>query len=166
EETFDYLRGLGVEAVEFGAGAYVKSGHFPTDELLSDSGALRRLKNGIQQRNLVISALSCHGNPLHPDAQVAKAHHADFVNPCQLARKLDVDQVNTLSGCPASDPKAELPNWITCPFPAEDFMRPLEWQWTERVVPYWKEAVKIASENGVCVGLEMVPNNVVYNVET
>lgn len=166
EETFDYLKDLGVEAVEFGAGAYVKSGHFPTDELLADSGALRRLKNGIQQRNLVISALSCHGNPLHPSPDVAKSHHADFVKTCRLAKKLDVDQVNTLSGCPASDPKAELPNWITCPFPAEDFLRPLEWQWTERVVPYWKEAVKVAAENGVRVGLEMVPNNVVYNVET
>src|SRR4029453_18632336 len=64
EETFGYLQSLGVEAVEFGAGAYVRSGHFPTDELLNDEGALRRLKNGLQQRNLTISALSCHGNPL------------------------------------------------------------------------------------------------------
>ena len=56
--------------------------------------------------------------------EVAKAHHSDFVKTCQLARKLGINQVNTLSGCPGSDPKAELPNWITCPFPAEDFLRP------------------------------------------
>jgi len=166
EETLDYLQSLGVEAVEFGAGAYVKSGHFATGELLNDEAALRRLKNGIRQRNLQVSALSCHGNPLHPNPKVAEAHHADFVKTCQLAKKLEADQVNTLSGCPASDPKAELPNWITCPFPAEDFQRPLEWQWKEKVVPYWKDAAKIASENGVRVGIEMVPNNVVYNVET
>jgi sugar phosphate isomerase/epimerase len=166
EETLDYLQSLGVEAVEFGAGGYVKSGHFATAELLNDDAALGRLKSGIQRRKLQVSALSCHGNPLHPSPQVAEAHHADFVKTCQLAKKLEVDQVNTLSGCPASDPKAELPNWITCPFPAEDFQRPLEWQWTEKVVPYWKQAAKIAAENGVRVGLEMVPNNVVYNVET
>lgn len=166
EETLDYVQSLGVETVEFGAGAYVKSGHFATAELLNDDVALRRFKNGIRQRNLRISALSCHGNPLHPNRQIAKDHHEDFVKTCQLAKKLDVGQVNTLSGCPASDPKAELPNWITCPFPAEDFLRPLEWQWTEKVVPYWKDAAQIASSNGVRVGLEMVPNNVVYNVET
>jgi sugar phosphate isomerase/epimerase len=166
EETLDYLQSLGVDAVEFGAGGYVKSAHFPTRELLNDDATLRRLKNGIRERHLQVSALSCHGNPLHPNPQVANDHHADFVDTCRLAEKLEVNQVNTLSGCPASDPKAELPNWITCPFPAEDFLRPLEWQWNERVVPYWEEAVKVATSHGVRVGLEMVPNNVVYNVET
>jgi sugar phosphate isomerase/epimerase len=166
EETLDYLQALGVESVEFGAGAYVKSGHFPTDELLSDDILLKRVKRAVADRNMIVSALSCHGNPLHPNSEVAKAHHSDFVKTCRLARKLGVDQVNTLSGCPGSDPKAELPNWITCPFPAEDFLRPWEWQWSERVIPYWKETVKIAQENGVRVGLEMVPNCVVYNVET
>ena len=50
EETLDYLQSLGVEAVEFGAGGYVKSGHFATAELLNDDAALRRLKSGIQRR--------------------------------------------------------------------------------------------------------------------
>jgi sugar phosphate isomerase/epimerase len=59
-----------------------------------------------------------------------------------------------------------LPNWITCPFPAEDFLRPLEWQWNEVAIPYWRDAVKIASRNGVRIGIEMVPNNLAYNVET
>lgn len=166
EETLDYLVSLGVEAVEFGAGAYVQSGHFPTAEFLESDGRIRWLKNAIRSRGLVISALSCHGNPLHPNREIATAHHRAFVDTCTLAKKLDVDQVNTLSGCPGSDPKAELPNWITCPFPAEDFLHPLEWQWTERVIPYWKDAARVAQEIGVRVGLEMVPNCVVYNPET
>jgi len=166
EESLDYLKSLGVEAVEFGAGAYVTSGHFDTREFLNDESKLRRLKEAVRERNLIISALSCHGNPLHPNPGIGKAHHEDFARTCQLAGKLGVNQVNTLSGCPGSDPKAELLNWTTCPFPPEDFLRPWEWQWNEKVIPYWDGAAKIARNNGVRVGIEMVPNCVVYNVET
>jgi sugar phosphate isomerase/epimerase len=166
EQTLDYLQTLGIEAVEFGSGAYVKCKHFATDKLLSDELQLRNLKNAIADRKMTISALSCHGNPLHPDPKIAQAHHDDFVKTCQLARKLDVHQVNTLSGCPGSDPKAERPSWIVSPLFAEDFLLALEWQWREQVVPYWLSACHIATENGVRIGVEMVPNCVVYNVET
>ena len=166
EETLDYLKSLGVEAVELGSGAYVRSAHCPTEELLNDDNKLQRLRKAVESRHLTISALSCHGNPVHPDPKIAQRHHEDFVNTCKVAKKLGVSQVNTLSGCPGSHPSAELPNWITCPFPAEDFLYPLEWQWKEKVVPYWRAAAAIADQQGVRVGLEMVPNNVVYNVET
>jgi sugar phosphate isomerase/epimerase len=166
EETLDYLASLGVEAVEFGAGAYVKSGHFDTAEFLQGEPKVKWLKNAAADRKLIISSLSCHGNPLHPNPAIAKAHHEDFVNTCRVARKLGVDQVNTLSGCPGSDPRAQLPSWITCPFPAEDFLEALEWQWNEKAIPYWREAARIARDNGVRVGIEMVPNCLVYNAET
>ncbi len=166
EETLDYLKSLGVDAVEFGSGGYVRTEHFATDELLANESSLRQLKKAVHDRGLTISALSCHGNPLHPNAEIGKAYHEDFVKTCRLAKKLDVTHVNTMSGCPGSDPTARLPNWITCPFPTEDFLRPWQWQWNERVIPYWKQAARIAEENGVRVGIEMVPNCVVYNVET
>ena len=60
------VKSLGVEAVEFGVGAYVKAAHIPTDELLSDHGKLSRLKRQVEERGMVISAISVHGNPLHP----------------------------------------------------------------------------------------------------
>ena len=34
EEVLDYLKSLGVEAVEFGVGGYVKAAHTPAQELL------------------------------------------------------------------------------------------------------------------------------------
>jgi len=166
DETLDYLRSLGVEAVELGSGGYVKSPHCPTEDLLNDEFGIQRLKRAAVDRGFEISALSCHGNPIHPNRKIAEKHHQDFVNSCKLAQRLGVSQVNTLSGCPGSHPDAELPNWITCPFPAEDFLNPLQWQWNERVIPHWTEAAAIAREHGVRIGLEMVPNNVVYNVET
>ena len=88
-----------IEAVEFGAGAYVTSGHFCTEQLLADESGLST-KKAVAQRNLIISALSYHGNPLHPNPKVSGAHHSAYVNTCKLARKLEIDQVNTLSGCP------------------------------------------------------------------
>jgi sugar phosphate isomerase/epimerase len=166
EETLDYLKSLGVEAVEFGVGAYVKAAHIPTDELLSDHGKLSRLKRQVAERGMVISAISVHGNPLHPNPRIERAHHKDFLRACELAQKLEVSEVITLSGCPGSDTKAELPSWVVCPLPPEDFQASWEWQWNERVIPYWKETSKIAIQHDVRVAIEMVPNMVVYNVET
>ena len=43
----------------------------------------------------------------------------------------------------------------------------LDWQWKEKVIPYWKEAAKFAREHGIHkIALEMHPNFVVYNPMT
>lgn len=46
----------------------------------------------------MISVLSCHGNPLHPDPEVRRLHHDAFRKTILLAEKLGVDRVNTFSG--------------------------------------------------------------------
>ena len=77
----------------------------------------------------------------------AEADHETFVNTLQLAKKLDVNTVITFSGCPGGDPKAQQPNWIVSPWPPE-FSKMLEWQWRERVTPYWTQAAKTARAAG------------------
>ena len=43
----------------------------------------------------------------------------------------------------------------------------LDWQWKEKVIPYWKEAAKFAREHGIKkLAFEMHPNFVVYNPKT
>jgi len=42
----------------------------------------------------------------------------------------------------------------------------LEWQWKEKVIPFWREEAEFAERHGVKVGLEMHPGFVVYNPET
>jgi len=42
----------------------------------------------------------------------------------------------------------------------------LDWQWKERVIPYWKETARMCKQAGVRVAIEMHPNFVVYNPET
>jgi sugar phosphate isomerase/epimerase len=165
EETLDYLVGLGVEAVEIGTGAYPGNAHCDPAKLLADPKKLTAFKKAIEKRKLVLSALSCHGNPLHPDAAIANAHHEVFLQTVALAKKLDVSTVVTFSGCPGGGPKAAEPNWIASPWPPE-FSKMLAWQWKERVTPYWKDAAKKCKSAGVRVAIEMHPNFVVYNPET
>ena len=165
EQTLDYVKELGLEAVEIGTGAYPGDAHCKPGELLKNDKKLKAFKEAIASRDLVISALSCHGNPIHPDKKLANAHDAVFKQTVELATKLGVKQVITFSGCPGGDPKATQPNWITSSWPPE-FPEMLEWQWKERVIPYWKETAKLLKQKGVRVAIEMHPNFVAYNPET
>lgn len=165
EEMLDYVAGLGVEAVEIGTGAYPGDAHCKPDELLASATKRKAFKKAVTSRGLVISALSCHGNPIHPQAKRAAADHEVFVKTLDLAKQLDVETVITFSGCPGGDPKAEQPNWIVSPWPPE-FSKMLAWQWKEKVIPYWKQAAKLARAAGVKVAIEMHPNFVAYHPES
>ena len=165
EETLDYVKSLGLEAVELGTGAYPGDGHCKPAELLGDEKKLKAFREAIERRGLTISALSCHGNPIHPDAKLAKDHDAVFRKTVELAAKLGVQQVITFSGCPGGDPDAKQPNWITSSWPPE-YPQMLEWQWKERVVPYWKDTAGFLKQHGVRVAIEMHPNFTVYNPDS
>jgi sugar phosphate isomerase/epimerase len=165
EETLDYLVDLGVQAVEIGTGAYPGNAHCDPAALLKSDTRLKAFRKAVEQRGLVISALSCHGNPLHPQKRIAREHHEIFLQTLALARKLDVGTVITFSGCPPGDDKAAQPSWVVAPWPPE-FAAMLEWQWKERVTPYWKDTAKACRSAGVKVAIEMHPNFVAYNPET
>jgi sugar phosphate isomerase/epimerase len=165
EAALDKLAALGVEAVEFGTGNYPGNAHCDPDELLADTAKARALKDAVASRGMIISALSCHGNPLHPDKGVAAGAHQVWRQTARLAAELEVGVVNTFSGCPGDHPGAKYPNWVTCAWPP-DFLEILEWQWNERVVPYWAEEAAFAREQGIVVAFEMHPGFVVYNPET
>jgi sugar phosphate isomerase/epimerase len=165
EEMLDYVVELGLEAVEIGTGAYPGDAYCKPAELLENDTALQSFKEAIRRRGLRISALSCHGNPIHPQRDRAEADHRIFMQTVELARRLEVETVITFSGCPGGDPRAIQPNWIVSPWPPE-FSEMLEWQWRERVTPYWKEAAKTAHAAGVRVAIEMHPNFAAYNPES
>lgn len=165
EEMLDHVVDLGLEAVEIGTGAYPGDAYCKPGELLESETRLRAFKDAIVRRGLVISALSCHGNPLHPQRERAEADHQVFLQTLELAKRLEVETVITFSGCPGGDPQASQPNWIVSPWPPE-FSSMLEWQWRERVVPYWTAAAHVARAAGVRVAIEMHPNFVAYNPES
>jgi len=165
EEALDYVKSVGVEAVEIGTGNYPGNAHCDPDKLLASEDERKKLLKAVESRGLVISALSCHGNPLHPDKEFAKANHEIHRKTVELAQKLGVERVINFSGCPGDSPNAKYPNWVTCAWPP-DFAEIVKWQWEEVVIPYWKEEAKFAKDHGVKICFEMHPGFVVYNPET
>jgi sugar phosphate isomerase/epimerase len=54
---------------------------------------------------------------------------------------------------------------VTCPWP-NDFGEILDWQWNEKVTPYWREAGAFARDHGVRVAIELHPGFVAYHTES
>ena len=166
EEMIDKVAGWGVEAVEIGTGGYPNSTHCPVKDLLDDAGKARAWKKKFEDRNIQVATLSCHGNPVHPDAKIAERDAETFLQTVLLAERLGVSVIVGFSGCPGGSPTDTMHNWVTYRWPTE-YGQMLDWQWKEKVVPYWKQAAKFAREHGIHkLALEMHPNFVVYNPMT
>ncbi|MGE5138390.1 MAG: sugar phosphate isomerase/epimerase family protein [Rudaea sp.] len=165
EEALDKAVAAGVTAVEIGSGGYPGSQHCPVDELLASADKRKAYLDALTSRGLILSALSCHYEPLHPDKDLACASDEIFRKSVRLAQMLEVPVVNVLSSCPGGARGDTAPNWITCPWPPH-FSKALEYQWNEVGIPYWREAAQFAAEHHVKIGVEMHPGMLVYNVET
>jgi len=166
DAMIDKINALGLEAVEIGTGGYPGSNHCPVDELLADPAKAKAWVKKFEDRGIRVATLSCHGNPVHPDPQHA-AHDAEsFQKTVLLAERIGVKVIVGFSGCPGGSPTDKQPNWITYRWP-EEYDQMLQWQWKEKVVPYWKGAAKFAREHGIHrLAFEMHPNFVVYNPRT
>ena len=166
EETLQILTGLGIHTVELGAGGYPGKAHCDPAELLADPAKYDEFMATLQKYNVEVCALACHGNALHPDKAIAESFDTDFRNAILLAEKMGVDTVITFSGCPGDHEGAKYPNWVTCPWP-EDFLAILDWQWNQKVIPYWAEAAAFALAHNVPrIAFEMHPGFCVYNPAT
>jgi sugar phosphate isomerase/epimerase len=133
--------------------------------MLDNSTELAEFKSKLDKYEISISALSCHGNPLHPDKNIAQQHRDVSRKTILLAEKLGVPVMVDFSGCPGDSPQSKFPNWVTCPWPP-DFLEILKWQWDDVVTPYWKEHANFAADHGVKIAIEMHPGFVAYNPET
>jgi len=164
DEVMKKLKTLGVSTFELGTGNYPGDPHCKLS-LLENKTALKEYKQKIADNGFTISALSSHGNPLHPDPAVAKKYQEVSRKTVLLAEKLEVPVVIDFSGCPGDSDKAKYPNWVTTPWPPE-YLELLAWQWDKKVTPYWKKHGKFAADHGVKVAIEMHPGFVAYSPET
>jgi sugar phosphate isomerase/epimerase len=164
-EVLDKVRALGITAVEIGTGAYPGNAHLDVDRLLGSKSAREDYQQELDDRGMIISALSCHGNPIHPNPDTAHQADAIYRKTVQLAAMMDIPVVNTFSGLPAGCKGDQMPNWVTCPWPPH-FLEILKYQWDEVAIPYWKEAASFAEDHGIKIGIEIHPGMLIYNVET
>ncbi len=164
EKVLDFFCESGLQAVEIGSGNYPGNAHCDPDALNKSAAKRKALLKAVESRDMVISALSCHGNPLHPNAKVAKENHEVFRATVTLAEKLGVTCVNGFSGLPGGAPGDKVPNWVVAPWP-EDHLAALEYQW-KVATKYWKAENKFLHTHGVDMCFEMHPNFLVYNPES
>jgi sugar phosphate isomerase/epimerase len=156
-----------VTALEVGAGGYAPHPHCDVDELLASPQSRQAWLALVEQPGLRLDALNAWGNPLHPDADLARQHDEDLRNAIRLAVLLGADRVVAMAGCPPSEPGDRGPH-----FGAGGWLPYLEGvyerQWTDYVAPYWTSLAEFAaSENPeLRVCLELHPGTAVFNTET
>lgn len=166
EESLKYLNSLGVDCLEIGAGGYPGKAHLDPKDYLNNPKKVQEFKDLLKKYNIELAAVSCHGNPIHPNKEIAKKYHDEFVDAMKVAVMLGVDTVIGFSGCPGDCPESKNPNWVTCAWP-DDYTQILEWQWNEVLIPYWKETAKLAKEIGIKkIAFELHPGFCVYNTKT
>jgi sugar phosphate isomerase/epimerase len=165
EAALDLAVEHGIEYVEPCGGGHVPKAYVDPQALAADEEALAAFRESLASRQLQIAALGCYGNPVHPDPERAGAAHADFVAMCDVAAKLGVGRITVISGVPAGGPSDRAPNWII-PSIYADLENAYQWQWEERLIPYWREACEIARAHEVTVCMEPIGGFMVYNAQT
>ena len=105
------IKSFGLATVEIGCGGYPGKSHCDPAVLLSDPKKLEQFKQAFTDAGVEISALSVHGNALHPNPDIARGFHEDWQNACRLAGKLGIQIINTFSGCPGDSEQSKYPNW-------------------------------------------------------
>jgi sugar phosphate isomerase/epimerase len=156
-----------VTALEVGVGGFAPAPHCDAALLLRDDAARREWSSRIEDRGFVVSALNVSGNPLDPDAVVARRHDEELRDAVRLAAALGVDRVIAMAGCPAGatgdrTPHFDAGGWL--PYLAGIGER----QWRDVVGPYWHELAELARREHpeLLICIELHPGTCVHNTET
>jgi sugar phosphate isomerase/epimerase len=156
-----------IRDLELGVGGYSPAPHLDVPRLVADRAAREDLLMRLADAGSSISALNVSGNPLHPDPSVGPRHDQALRDALSLAANLGIDRVVAMSGCPGAPGTGSWPvfaggAWLP------DMEGLANWQWAERVVPYWRELSGWATREapGVEICLELHPGAAVYNAES
>ncbi len=158
EQGLKFAQELGLKGMEVAAGGQAAKEYCDLDKLLGDDGELRRWQETYAKYGLDIVSLSCHGSPLMPVERIATEYKRQFKQACQLMAKANIRRMTLVAGLPPGAEGDTCPMWITQQVqePNMSFWRDtLQWQWEKRLIPYWKEQAKIASDHGVTLCFEM-----------
>jgi sugar phosphate isomerase/epimerase len=155
---------LGLAGLEIGTGNWCAAPHANLKSLLESEDKRREFLSVFERNGLSLAALNCNGNQLHPvDGERQSKVVYDTL---QAAELLGVNTLVLMSGLPAGGPADVRPNWVTCAWPLENG-EILDWQWNEKLLPYWTKLAAAAKDFGVtklCV--ELHGHQLVYNVPT
>lgn len=162
-DALDVIASLGLNGAEINSGGFLPARHLPVADVMSSDAKRDEYLAMFASRGITLTALNCNGNPLHPNPAVT--HSEDVFEAIKIAARLGVDRVITMSGAPSNQPGGIRPAWVVNPWNSVD-MDSLDYQWNDVAVPYWKRVNALAADLDVKVGIEMHPQNVVFNPAT
>ena len=164
DEMLETAANLGVQTLEFCCGGWSSAPHVNLTLLLENESERANFVAKIRDHGLEIDGLNCSGNQLAP-GELGKSNDRVVHDTMKLAECLGVRRIVMMSGLPGG-PGDQNANWIITAWPPE-VHEILRYQWDEVAIPYWRELVKHARENGIekiCV--EQHAHQLVYNTET
>lgn len=154
EEMIETVSKAGLQTVEIGVGGNPGSAHCDVPTLLNSEEARQEYLAKLAEKGLSISAFSCHNNPIDPNPAVAKEADETLRNAIKLAKLMNVPVVNTFSGVSGGNATDTSINWPVLSWPTE-YEDNYHYQWEKKLIPYWKEINKVATEAGVKIGIEL-----------
>lgn len=166
EYALDLISKSGLQTVNVDCGNENGFMHCNPKELLENPEQLNAFRSAFEKRNLQISALTCRTNPVSPNIDAATAGIEAMQNTVLLAEKLNVHTITCYSGCPGDCEAATIPNWITVNWPM-DYAQAYEWQWEEKLIPFWKMFTDFARTHHVeRIALSLQAGQCCYNPKT
>lgn len=165
DDALDFIKSIGLNGAEINSGGFLPALHLPINDIMTSDAKRDEYLDKFTSRGIKLTALNCNGNPLSPNKAVGERQSQDVIDAIKIANRLGVKRVITMSGLPAAEPTGKRAAWYVNTWSSEH-SDALDYQWDEVAVPFWQKVDKIAEENGVKVGLEMHPQNVVFNPPT
>jgi len=162
KDALGYCQKVGLDAIELPAGAY-PGDPWKLNGITKDKKKLARVKKLLDDHGIEVQGIAVHGNPVHPDKRIAKAHQTAHRNGILLAAEFNTVLIN-FSGCPGGCATDKTPNFVTCPWP-DEFGKAAEYQWNKVMIPFWSRENKFAAKHGVKIAFEAHPGMVVHTPE-
>ena len=160
-EMLDHAVRMGVSGIEVNTCGWSTAPHFDLKSMLGNAAKQKEFQSAFYDRGLDIISLNANGNPLHPTDPTQGQGLKDTI---RVAGEMGIKTVCTMSGLPAGNPTDTMPNWVVSSWPPET-QAILNYQWNEKLIPFWTEIVALANECGVeRIALELHGNQCVYNV--
>ncbi|EOH96336.1 sugar phosphate isomerase/epimerase family protein [Enterococcus pallens] len=154
EEMIDAVAKQGLQTVEIGTGGSPGNAHLDIDKLLNSKEARQEYLAKLADKGLSISALSCHHNPISPVKETAQEADELLQKTIKLASLMNVSVVNGFSGVSGGNPSDTQVNWPVLPWPTA-YDDNYNYQWEQKLIPYWQEINTIAEAAGVKIGIEL-----------
>jgi sugar phosphate isomerase/epimerase len=162
DDALAYCQKVGLDAIELPAGAY-PGDPWKLAAIARNKSKLEDLRKKIADYGLTVQGIAAHGNPVHPNKRIAKAHQEAHRTGVLLAQAFKTVVIN-FSGCPGGCSTDKTPNFVTCPWP-DDFTEISEYQWNKVLIPFWSKENDFAKKHGVKIAFEAHPGMTLHNPE-